>query len=69
MDVNLEITIMDAEEFADLWTLLDEMIVDGDVPQQYRTRIKAIRRMIDKEDTDEQFPDREEDTTQNLRRY
>lgn len=68
MDVNIEVTIMDAEEFADLWTLLDEMIVDGDVPQQYRTRIKAVRRMIDKDDTDEQFPD-EEDTTQNLRRY
>lgn len=57
MDLNIEVSIMDAEEFADLWQILDEMIVDGDVPQQYRVRLKAIRTMIDPEDTEKKFPD------------
>lgn len=60
MDLNIEISIMDAEEFADLWQILDEMIIDGDVPQSYRTRLKAIRTMIDAEDTKKKFPDTEE---------
>ncbi len=60
MDLNIEISIMDAEEFADLWQILDEMIIDGDVPQSYRTRLKAIRAMIDAEDTAKKFPDTDE---------
>lgn len=60
MDLNIEVTIMDAEEFADLWQVLDEMIVDSDVPQQYRVRLKAIRRMIDAADTEKKFPETEE---------
>ncbi len=57
MTLNLELAITDAEEFADLWDVLDEMITDGDVPQQYRTRLTAIRRAIDKAETDELFPE------------
>ncbi len=57
MTLNLEIAITDAEEFADLWDVLDEMITDGDVPQHYRTRLTAIRRAIDKAETDELFPE------------
>lgn len=57
MTLNLEIAVTDAEEFADLWDILDEMITDGDVPQQYRTRLTAIRRAIDQKETDELFPE------------
>ncbi len=57
MTLNIDISITDAEEFADLWDILDEMITDGDVPQQYRTRLTAIRRTIDQKETDELFPD------------
>ena len=57
MNLNIDISITDAEEFADLWDVLDEMITDGDVPQQYRTRLTAIRRAIDKAETDELFPE------------
>ena len=57
MTLNIDISITDAEEFADLWDILDEMITDGDVPQQYRTRLTAIRRAIDQKETDELFPD------------
>ena len=57
MNLNIDISITDAEEFADLWDVLDEMITDGDVPQQYRTRLTAIRRAIDMQETDELFPE------------
>lgn len=57
MTLNLEIAVTDAEEFADLWDTIDEMITDGDVPQQYRTRLTAIRRAIDQKETDELFPE------------
>lgn len=57
MTLNLEIAVTDAEEFADLWDVLDEMITDGDVPQQYRTRLTAIRRAIDQKETDELSPE------------
>lgn len=57
MTLNIDISITDAEEFADLWDTLDEMITDGDVPQHYRTRLTAIRRAIDKAETDELFPE------------
>ena len=46
MNLNIDIAITDAEEFADLWDVLDEMIQGGDVPQHYRTRLTAIRRAI-----------------------
>ena len=59
MTLNIDISITDAEEFADLWDILDEMITDGDVPQQYRTRLTAIRRAIDQKETDELFPEKE----------
>lgn len=59
MNLNIDISITDAEEFADLWDVLDEMITDGDVPQQYRTRLTAIRRAIDQKETDELFPEKE----------
>ena len=55
MTLNLEIAVTDAEEFADLWDILDEMITDGDVPQHYRTRLTAIRRAIDKQETIRQW--------------
>lgn len=57
MNLNIDISITDAEEFAALWDVLDEMITDGDVPQQYRTRLTAIRRAIDRQETDELFPE------------
>ena len=57
MNLNIDISITDAEEFADLWGVLDEMITDGDVPQQYRTRLTAIRRAIDQKETDELSPE------------
>ena len=57
MNLNIDIAITDAEEFADLWDILDEMITDGDVPQHYRTRLTAIRRAIDQKETDELFPE------------
>ena len=56
MNLNIDIAITDAEEFADLWDVLDEMITDSDVPQHYRTRLTAIRRAIDRQETDELFP-------------
>ena len=58
MNLNIDISITDAEEFADLWDILDEMITDGDVPQQYRTRLIAVRRRIDADETDELFPEK-----------
>ena len=61
MTLNLEIAVTDAEEFADLWDILDEMITDGDVPQQYRTRLTAIRRAIDQQETDELFHENDSD--------
>lgn len=61
MTLNLEIAVTDAEEFADLWDILDEMITDGDVPQPYRTRLTAIRRAIDKQETDELFSENDSD--------
>ena len=61
MTLNLEIAITDAEEFADLWDILDEMITDGDVPQHYRTRLTAIRRAIDQQETDELFQENDSD--------
>ena len=61
MTLNLEIAITDAEEFADLWDILDEMITDGDVPQHYRTRLTAIRRAIDQQETDELFHENDSD--------
>ena len=61
MTLNLEIAVTDAEEFADLWDILDEMITDGDVPQHYRTRLTAIRRAIDQQETDELFHENDSD--------
>lgn len=61
MTLNLEIAVTDAEEFADLWDVLDEMITDGDVPQHYRTRLTAIRRAIDQQETDELFHENDSD--------
>ena len=61
MTLNLEIAITDAEEFADLWDILDEMITDGDVPQHYRTRLTTIRRAIDQQETDELFHENDSD--------
>ena len=61
MNLNIDISITDAEEFADLWDVLDEMITDGDVPQHYRTRLTTIRRAIDKQETDELFPENDSD--------
>ena len=61
MTLNLEIAVTDAEEFADLWDILDEMITDGDVPQHYRTRLTAIRRAIDQQETDELFQENDSD--------
>ena len=58
MNLNIDISITDAEEFADLWDVLDEMITDGDVPQSYRTRLIAVRRRIDADETDELFPEK-----------
>lgn len=60
MDLNIEISILDIEEFSDLWEVFDEMILDNEVPQHYRTRLKAIRAMIDSEDTRKKFPDTDE---------
>ena len=65
MNLNIDISITDAEEFADLWDVLDEMITDGDVPQHYRTRLTAIRRAIDKQETDELFPETAPDKKKN----
>ena len=61
MTLNLEIAVTDAEEFADLWDILDEMITDGDVPQHYRTRLTTIRRAIDQRETDELFHENDSD--------
>ena len=61
MNLNIDISITDAEEFADLWDILDEMITDGDVPQHYRTRLTAIRRAIDQQETDELFHENDSD--------
>lgn len=59
MDLNIEISILDIEEFSDLWDVFDEMILDDEVPQNYRRRLKAIRSMIDAADTQKKFPDTE----------
>lgn len=64
MNLNIDISITDAEEFAELWDVLDEMITDGDVPQQYRTRLTAIRRAIDQQETDELFPENDSDRSE-----
>ena len=61
MNLNIDISITDAEEFADLWDVLDEMITDGDVPQHYRTRLTTIRRAIDQQETDELFHENDSD--------
>ena len=57
MNLNIDVSITCAEQFAVLWDIRDEMSTDGDVPQHYRTRLTAIRRAIDQKETDELFPE------------
>ena len=44
-----------------LFLLLVVYLTDGDVPQHYRTRLTAIRRAIDQQETDELFHENDSD--------